>query len=456
MIEENLNSSTSERGASTAAFGWLKSGKPNAPDVITLKGQADIKSDSEIAHRITTNIGELDRVLGGGLVRGSFILLAGEPGVGKSTLLLQMAGGLTNRPDVKVLYVSAEESVGQTRLRARRLGVESDQVYIATESNLNLIFELVQQVQPEILICDSIQTLFMPELESAPGTVSQVRECSARLLGLAKTTQTSVLLIGHITKDGQIAGPKVLEHMVDAVLSFEGDINNQFRLLRALKNRFGATNELGVFEMFGAGLREIANPSALFLEERGRKLMGSAIYPSMEGSRPILCEIQALTAASPLAMPRRTALGFDLNRVHLLVAVLSRHLGLKLSHLDVFVNVVGGLKIQEPAADLAVTAALMSTDGGFEIDVHSCFVGEVGLTGEIRAASLIEMRVREAIKLGYTNIVLPESNRKHLVELAGHANFQWMRTIEDLQEYISGSHKPGKRPNRQKAPTLDA
>ena len=401
--------------------------------------------------RYSTGFGEFDRVLGGGLVQGSFVLLGGDPGIGKSTLLLQMAGGLAQgrvmganlakgvptsitHKSVRVLYVSGEESVAQTGLRAQRLGVHSANVMIASESNLETIKALVNEHKPDVLVVDSIQTVFLPELPAAPGSVSQVRESAAQLMGLAKGQGISVFLIGHVTKEGTIAGPKVLEHMVDTVLSFEGDISHQFRLLRALKNRFGATHELGVFQMDTRGLVEVTNPSELFLEERGTRLIGSAVFASIEGSRPLLCEVQALTTATPMAMPRRTSLGFDVNRVHLLVAVLNKHLGLKLSNADVFINVVGGLKLMEPAADLAVAAALTSTETGVEVEAKTVFFGEIGLTGEIRAVSFPEQRVKEAEKLGFTRFVLPASNRKHLADLPEKLKKQmtWVKDVRDL------------------------
>jgi len=407
--------------------------------VVTLdQSLAELKID-----RASTGYRELDRVLGGGLVQGSFILLGGDPGIGKSTLLLQMAGGLAGgrardrvggdaSEGLEVLYVSGEESVDQSALRAQRLGVRSARVKMAAESNLEEIKRLTTENKPQVLIVDSIQTVFSTEIESAPGSVSQVRECAAQLMSLAKGNGITVFLIGHVTKEGQIAGPKVLEHMVDTVLSFEGDVSHQFRLLRALKNRFGATHELGVFQMDSRGLVEVENPSELFLEERGGQLIGSAVFASIEGSRPLLCEIQALTSASPLAMPRRTSLGFDVNRVHLLVAVLNRHAGLKLNQADVFINVVGGLRLVEPAADLAVAAALISTERGSEIDRKTCFFGEIGLTGEVRAVSFAESRIREAIKLGFERFVLPASNQKHLKDFSADVKKR-MRFVRDVR-----------------------
>jgi DNA repair protein RadA/Sms len=351
-VEEVSSQEAKTRGWQTAAP------ESKSKNIISLD-----QSLEEISFkRVSTHFIELDRVLGGGLVQGSFILLGGSPGIGKSTLLLQMAGGLA-KSQCKVLYISGEESIHQTATRAQRLGVRSEKIEICNESNLNEILNLAKNKRPEVLVIDSIQTVYLPDLQAAPGSVSQVRECAGHLMGLAKHENITVLLIGHVTKDGTIAGPKVLEHMVDTVLSFEGDISFQFRLLRALKNRFGPAHELGVFQMNSLGLAEVENPSELFLEERGDNLIGSAVFASMEGTRPLLCEIQALSVHTNMAIPRRTSLGIDINRLHLLCAVLERHLGINLVQSDIFINVVGGLKIEDPAADLAVAASLLSTDG---------------------------------------------------------------------------------------------
>jgi DNA repair protein RadA/Sms len=384
--------------------------------------------------RIPTGIGELDRVLGGGLVQGGFTLLGGDPGIGKSTLLLQMAAKLGDQ-GTKVLYVSAEESVEQTLNRAHRLGLGNDNVHVASENNLLDIFTLVEKVKPAVTIVDSIQTIYHPEITSAPGTVSQVRDCAGHLMALAKSQNISILLIGHITKDGNLAGPKVLEHMVDCVLSFEGDTNYNFRLLRSIKNRFGAANELGVFTMHNEGLEEVSNPSEMFLEERGQNLIGSTIFASVEGSRPLLCEIQALCSPTPMAMPRRNSIGVDVNRLHMLLAVLIKHLNLKLYENDIFINVVGGLKITEPSVDLAVAASLISSDQNKPIDAKTCFMGEIGLTGEVRAVSFPEMRMKEAIKLGFTKFYAPKSNQKNLKAYAEDKSIKitWVERVADLR-----------------------
>lgn len=387
--------------------------------------------------RFDTGYSELNRVLGGGLAKGSFVLLGGSPGVGKSTLLLQMAGGLADNKS-RVLYISGEESVAQTGSRAHRLGIKSPLIEIGSESSLHAIMELARHKKPDVLVVDSIQTVYLSDLQAAPGSVSQVRECAGHLMGLAKQENITVILIGHVTKDGSIAGPKVLEHMVDCVLSFDGDASYNFRLLRSLKNRFGAAQELGVFQMNAKGLEEVTNPSELFLEERGNQLIGSAVFASMEGTRPLLCEVQALTLSSPMAMPRRTALGIDVNRLHLLTAVLDRHLDIRLSHSDIFINVVGGLKLIEPAADLAVAAAILSTEGRKELDAKTVFFGEIGLTGEVRGVSFVETRMKEADKLGFTHFVLPYSNKKHLgdFKLSKEKKVSYIRNVHELQKLI--------------------
>lgn len=387
--------------------------------------------------RMDCGIGELNRVFGGGLVRGSFVLLGGSPGIGKSTLLLQMAGGIA-KEDHHVLYISGEESIAQTGSRAHRLGIKTANVEVAAESNLQTILDLARLKKPDVLVVDSIQTVYLPDLQAAPGSVSQVRECAGHLMSLAKQEGISIILIGHVTKDGNIAGPKVLEHMVDTVLSFEGDQSYQFRLLRTTKNRFGAANELGVFQMSSDGLREVTNPSELFLEERGEAHCGSAVFASMEGTRPLLCEVQALTVNTHMPMPRRTSLGIDINRLHLLCAVMDRHLDISLSHNDVFINVVGGLRLDEPAADMAVAAAILSTHYNRELEAKTCFFGEIGLTGEIRAVTFPETRIKEADKLGFTHFVIPMSNKKHMdeVKLAKNKRITFVKNIRDLAKLI--------------------
>lgn len=428
LVEETFSNEPKARGWSLGAEQGKAVSKPIALD------QSIEKLEFK---RLPTGYSELDRVLGGGLVHGSFVLLGGAPGIGKSTLLMQMAGGIAKH-DADVLYISGEESVAQTGSRAQRLGIKSPRVSVGAESNLNLILELARSRKPDVLVIDSIQTIFLPGLEAAPGSVSQVRECAGHLMSLAKNENMSVILIGHVTKEGNIAGPKVLEHMVDCVLSFDGDMTQNFRLLRSLKNRFGATHELGVFQMNSVGLEEVTNPSELFLEERGDTLIGSAVFASMEGSRPLLCEVQALTIASPMAMPRRTALGIETNRLHLLTAVLDRHLDIRLAHSDIFVNVVGGLKLDEPSSDLAVAAAILSTEGNKELEAKAVFFGEIGLTGEVRAVSFAEQRLKEADKLGFEHFVVPFSNKRHLEDfkLTKGKKISWIKNIKELNRLL--------------------
>ncbi|WII72320.1 DNA repair protein RadA [Bdellovibrio sp. 22V] len=429
FVEELQFSEPKTRGWSTAPS---EKGTAASKPISLDQSLEEVKLD-----RFDTSFEELNRVLGGGLARGSFVLLGGSPGIGKSTLLLQMAGGLAGDKR-KVLYISGEESVSQTGSRAHRLGIRSPLIEIGSESNLHNIMEMARHKKPDVLVVDSIQTMYLSDLQAAPGSVSQVRECAGHLMGLAKQDNIAVILIGHVTKDGSIAGPKVLEHMVDCVLSFDGDTSYNFRLLRALKNRFGAAHELGVFQMNSKGLEEVSNPSELFLEERGDQLIGSAVFASMEGTRPLLCEVQALTLSSPMAMPRRTALGIDVNRLHLLTAVLDRHLDVRLAHNDIFINVVGGLKLVEPAADLAVAAAILSTEGRRDLDAKTCFFGEIGLTGEVRGVSFVENRIKEADKLGFTHFVIPFSNKRHLGEykLPKDKKISFVKSVHELSKII--------------------
>lgn len=450
LVEEKVQAgpsaeSTARGLSSRESRGWaIRSGDTSVALSDVAKARSErVRPSGPDSDRVATGLHELDRVLGGGLVRGSFILVGGDPGVGKSTLLLQMAGGLAAQGS-RVLYVSGEESVEQTGLRAERLGISAgaENVHLSAESQLDVIREMALAQKPDVLVVDSIQTVFLPDLASAPGSVTQVRECAANLMTLAKSHGIAVFVIGHVTKEGQIAGPKVLEHMVDTVLSFEGDKTHAFRLLRALKNRFGATHELGVFSMDSRGLIEVENPSELFLEERGENLLGSAVFCSMEGSRPLLCEVQALTLATPMAMPRRTSIGFDTNRVHLLAAILNRHLGLKLAQSDLFINVVGGLHLDEPAADFAVAAALVSTETERELPAKTCFFGELGLTGEARAVAFAESRLREARKLGFERFVVPASNKKQLSSLGREAlrGVVFVRNVGELAEAAVGEN----------------
>ncbi len=361
--------------------------------------------------RLSTGLAECDRVLGGGLMPGSITLVGGDPGIGKSTLMLQIVPGLAPN---RILYIAGEESPRQVKLRADRLGVTGEHLLLLPETNIDAILGTAERLQPEVMIVDSIQTVYRPEIESAPGSVSQVRESCAALTRLAKNGGVSIFLIGHVTKEGAIAGPRVLEHMVDTVLQFEGDRHHSYRVLRAVKNRFGSTNEIGIFEMREEGLREVTNPSEVFLSERSYGVSGSTVVASLEGSRPLLLEIQALVAPTSYPQPQRTAAGFDPRRLQLLLAVLEKRLDLKLGTRDTFINVAGGVKIDEPAADLAVMVAVVSSLKDIPADSKTVVVGEVGLGGEVRTVSQIERRIQEAAKLGFERIVVPKGNLKGL------------------------------------------
>jgi DNA repair protein RadA/Sms len=359
------------------------------------------------APRLHTGIAELDRVLGGGLVPGSAVLVGGDPGIGKSTLLLQAAASLAES-GARVVYLSGEEAPPQVRMRAARLGLEQAPVALGTETNLaNIIATLGSAAPPALIVIDSVQTLWSEGIEAAPGTISQLRGCASALISHAKSSGSSLVLVGHVTKDGQIAGPKVIEHMVDTVLSFEGLSGHQFRILRAVKNRFGPTDEIGVFEMRQDGLQEVENPSALFLSDRDRGAPGTAVFAGMEGTRPILVEIQALVAPSPLGTPRRAVVGWDSNRLAMLIAVLEARCGVRLGAHDVYLNVAGGLRLNEPAADLAAAAALVSSMSGRPAPDDTVYFGEVSLTGAVRAVGHMDQRLKEAAKLGFGRAVVP-------------------------------------------------
>ena len=358
-------------------------------------------------NRIPTGNNELDRVTGGGIVPGSLVLLGGEPGIGKSTLLLQVAIKLQK----KILYVSGEESAEQIKLRAERVGIQSDSCYLLAETNLESLFSNAEKLRPELVVVDSIQTLYSDRLEATPGSVSQVKECTSELMKYAKQTHTPIFLVGHINKDGAIAGPKVLEHMVDTVLQFEGDRNMIYRILRTIKNRFGSTSELGIFEMQGSGLREVSNPSEILILPRKDNMNGVGIGSTMEGNRPLLVESQALVSTATYGTPQRSCTGYDVKRLNMLLAVLEKRLGLRLSQQDVFLNIAGGLKIQDPAMDLAICAALYSSYEERSISEKVCFAGEVGLGGEIRSITQVESRIREAEKLGFTSIIISENHK---------------------------------------------
>ena len=365
---------------------------------------ADIVADEK--ERLATGLAEMDRVLGGGVVPGSAVLVGGDPGIGKSTLLLQVCQRIAER-GLKVLYCSGEESARQIKLRGKRIGADSDQLLVFVEIALENILAEIRRIEPHIVVIDSIQTVYASNLSSAPGSVGQVREASERLILHAKKTGIPVFLVGHVTKDGSLAGPKVLEHMVDTVLYFEGDSGHAYRIVRGIKNRFGPTNEIGVFEMRDDGLKEVANPSALFLSERPEKAAGSVVVPSLEGTRPILVEIQSLVIPTSFGMPRRTTIGVDHNRVSLLVAVMDKVCGLHLSGHDIFINVAGGVKVDEPAVDLGLVASMASSFLDRPVAPGTVVFGEVGLTGEVRGISQMETRLKEAARMGFTRCILP-------------------------------------------------
>jgi DNA repair protein RadA/Sms len=369
----------------------------------------NIKSGEE--QRIRTGNNELNRVLGGGIVPGSLLLVGGDPGIGKSTLLLQTSFDLT-QVGKKVLYISGEESIRQTKLRADRLNVSSELLYVLCETNLEQIEASIEEVQPDFVVIDSIQTVYHPAISSAPGSVSQVRECTGHFMRIAKIKGIATVLVGHVTKEGAIAGPRMLEHMVDCVLYFEGERHHSYRLLRAVKNRFGSTNEIGIFEMRESGLVEVSNPSELFLSERSLGVAGSTVVASIEGTRPMLVELQALVSATNFPSPRRMATGIDHNRLSLIIAVLEKRMGMFLQNQDAYVNVAGGIKLDEPAVDLAIAVCIASSLRDQPTQPYDVVFGEVGLTGEVRGVSRVDQRVREAEKLGFRRVIVPEKSLK--------------------------------------------
>ncbi len=377
---------------------------------------SDIESQDDM--RTSSGIEEFDRVLGGGIVAGSLVLIGGAPGIGKSTLIIQVADKLS-KSNTRVLYVSGEESERQIKMRGERLGLNAENLFLLPETNLEAILGEVEKLQPDAIIVDSIQTVFSPSVESAPGSVSQVREVAGQFMIFAKATGTPVFLIGHVTKEGSIAGPKALEHIVDTVLYFEGDRHHNHRIIRATKNRFGAANEIGIFEMTGEGLVAVGNPSEVFLQERPEGASGSVVTVCMEGTRPMLVEVQALVTGTKFGTGRRMAQGFDYNRTSLLIAVLEKRVGFQLANDDVFINVAGGLEIDEPAADLGVIAAIASSFRNLQIPPDTAVFGEVGLTGEVRGVLQAETRAREAQTLGFKKLILPMSNKKGLEKLLG-------------------------------------
>ncbi|WP_156307852.1 DNA repair protein RadA [Sphingobacterium endophyticum] len=386
--------------------------------------------------RILSPDKEFNRVLGGGIVPGSLVLIGGEPGIGKSTLMLQLALSI---PKIKTLYISGEESEQQIKMRAERLSQSSNaNCYILTETSMQNIFKQIDQVEPNVVVIDSIQTLHSAQIESAPGSVSQVRECTAELLRFAKETNTPVFIVGHITKDGSIAGPKVLEHMVDTVLQFEGDRNHVYRILRAVKNRFGSSSELGIYEMQGSGLREVSNPSEIMLSQREEQVSGIAVAAMLEGMRPLMIEVQALVSNSAYGTPQRSSTGFDTKRLNMLLAVLEKRFGFRLSAQDVFLNIAGGLRVEDPAIDLAVIAALISSQQDIALPSNITFAGEVGLSGEIRAVNRIEQRIQEAEKLGFEQIFISKYNTKGLDVKRYQILVRPVATLEDVFRILFG------------------
>ncbi len=392
---------------------------------------SEIKSNEE--KRLTTADPELNRVLGGGIVPGSIVLVAGEPGIGKSTLFLQNGLWLKDRT---VLYISGEESEQQIKMRADRLGLHNEDFYLLTETSTQIIFQEIKKLKPELVIVDSVQTLQTPFIDSSPGSVSQIRECAAEFQHFAKETDTPVFLIGHITKDGSIAGPKILEHMVDTVLQFEGDRHYAYRILRTLKNRFGSTAELGIYEMTDTGMKGVINPSEILITQKEDQLSGIAIAATIEGMRPLLIEVQALVTQSVYGTPQRTVSGFDLRRLQLLLAVLEKRGGFHFGVKDVFLNIAGGLKVEDPSIDLAVLCALLSSYEDIPLPHHTCFAGEVGLSGEIRAVNRIEQRIAEAEKLGFEKIIVSKYSQKGLAKQKFNIQVVTMGRVEEVYKYL--------------------
>ena len=415
---------------------------PDAPEPKSARRNMLVRADSESVPvvlgggdvpdylRSDTGISEFDRVLGGGLVSGSVILLSGEPGIGKSTLLLQICAAISS--EKTVLYVSGEESAAQISMRARRLGIKSDNVFLLTETNVEKILNHAEKIKPDIIVVDSIQTMYHTESASIPGSSTQIRECASMFINSAKTSGTSVILVGHVTKEGNIAGPKVLEHMVDTVLYFEGEQRQNCRLIRAMKNRFGSTNEIGVFEMTDTGLREVENPSAMLLADRPKSVSGNCAVCVIEGTRPLIAEIQALATATVFPSPRRTSTGIDYTRSALILAVLEKRLGLRFSSNDIYLNVIGGIHIEETASDVGMALALISTIRDIPVPDDLVCIGELGLSGEVRAVSRIEGRVSEAARLGFSKIVLPSRCAKSIKKIPDGVQLVPIKNVFDL------------------------
>lgn len=400
------------------------------------KGREPVKVleiKAEDGKRILTGNHELDRVLGGGLVPGSMVLVGGEPGIGKSTLMLQVALQMRG---ARILYVTGEESAQQIRMRADRIGVKNDECYIMTETNTAGILQQMEQIQPQLVVIDSIQTLSTDIIDSSPGSISQIRECAAELLRFSKSSATPVVLIGHITKDGYLAGPKVLEHMVDTVLQFEGERNYGYRILRSVKNRFGPTSELGIYEMQGNGLREVSNPSEILITQREEDVSGVAVAATIEGMRPMLIEIQALVSTAAYGTPQRSATGFDGRRLNMLLAVLEKRSGFRLGAKDVFLNIAGGLRVDDPGIDLAVVAAVLSSTEDVPVSSRDCFAAEVGLSGEIRAVNRVDQRIAEAEKLGFQRIFISRYNRKGIDPKKFRIEIVFVGSVQDVVKRV--------------------
>lgn len=426
LVEEIQQNST-HLAANSASASFLNTQKPYLLNEIELSNEI----------RMSTNISEFDRVLGGGLVQGSLVLIAGDPGIGKSTILLQTSGLLCEN-NKKVLYVSAEESSNQIKLRADRLSIKAESLYIYPQTNLEFIKNEIENIKPDVVVVDSIQAIYTQNMSSSAGSVSQIRECCNFLMQMAKNENITVIVVGHVTKDGNIAGPKVLEHMVDTVIYFEGDKYKSYRLLRAVKNRFGNTSEVGIFEMGTNGLIEVMNPSELFLNEHSEiTTPGSVIIATNEGTRPLLVEIQALVGTTPYPSPRRVANGVDFSRVLQILAVLEKRVGLSLSKQDVYVNVIGGVEISEPAADLGIALAVATCSRDVVVDSHTVIIGEIGLSGEIRAVNNIEKRIKEAQKLGFKKAIIPNANGKFDEKIEGIEIIRVKRLIDAITSCVS-------------------
>ncbi|MCI5054989.1 MAG: DNA repair protein RadA [Flavobacteriales bacterium] len=418
-VEEVIDKQQSKRS--------LTPQKKNHPNLIT-----EVKNQQLERYKVRDQ--ELNRVLGGGIVPGSLILFGGEPGIGKSTLMLQLA----IKDTYKILYVSGEESDQQIKMRADRIAISNDNCFLLTETFLPNILHHIGKIEPQIVIIDSIQTLYTSIIESSAGSISQIRECTSELIKLAKANHISIFIIGHITKDGNIAGPKVLEHMVDTVLHFEGDRNHVYRLLRTTKNRFGSTNELGIYEMLSNGLRIVDNPSDILITDREEDFSGIAIAASIEGMRPLMIEIQALVSSAAYGTPQRSTTGYDTKRLNMILAVLEKKCGFKLGLKDVFLNVAGGLKVDDPSIDLSVACAILSSNEDISIDSKTCFAAEIGLSGEIRSVNRVEQRISEAAKLGFKNIIVSKYNEKNISSLTPDINVVAVKKIEEVFEYLFG------------------